>query len=132
MHTKTSNVVITSLVINTFSCLKQQLNQIKTWKEKVSSTTKSFCTDNGIFFVDCHEVQLFLLPQLNSIFKQMVQMVCLDVIKLSDEVVKDVDKLSKVILENNNNSFVCMTIRPYRNAKAYVSTKRNNNNVVRI
>lgn len=72
----------------------------------MSSTTKSFCTDDGIFFVDCHEVQLFLLPQLNSIFKQMVQMVCLDVIKLSDEVVKDVDKLSKVILENNNNNSV--------------------------
>ena len=34
--------------------------------------------------------------------------------------------------DNNNNSFVCMTIRPYSNAKAYISTKRNNNNVERI
>ena len=60
------------------------------------SMTKSFCTDNGILFVDCHEVQMTILPQLNNIFKQMVQMVVSDVIRLSDEVIKDVDELSEV------------------------------------
>lgn len=59
--------------------------------------TKSFCTENGIFFVDCHAVQHTLLPQLSSILKQMAQMLTMDVIRLSDEVIKDVDKLSKVI-----------------------------------
>ena len=47
--------------------------------------------------MDCHEVQLSLMPQLNNIFKQLAQMLTFDVIRLSDEVVKDVDKLSKVI-----------------------------------
>ena len=79
-----------------FSSSQQQLNKIKAWKEKVLSMTKSFCTENGIFFVDCHDVQQKLLPQLNSIYKKMVQMVALDVIRLSDEMVKDVDELSQV------------------------------------
>ena len=46
--------------------------------------------------MDCHEVQNQLLPQLSNIFKQMVQMIITDVITLSDEVIKDVDKLSEV------------------------------------
>lgn len=58
--------------------------------------TKCFCTENGIFFVDCRDVQQKLLPQLNSIYKKMVQMVALDVIRLSDEMVTDVDELSQV------------------------------------
>ena len=58
--------------------------------------TKSFCTENGIFFVDCQGLQVFILPQLNNIFRQLMQMVVLDVIRLSDEEVKDVDKLSQV------------------------------------
>lgn len=62
----------------------------------MSSITKSFCTENGIFFVDCHEVQHWILPKLNNIFKQLVQMVVLDVIRLSDEEVKDVEQLSEV------------------------------------
>lgn len=77
--------------------MQQQLNQIKSWKEQVMSMSKGFCTENGIFFVDCHGVQLTVLPQLSNIFKQMVQMVGLDVIRLSDEVITDVDKLSKVL-----------------------------------
>ena len=77
--------------------LQQQLNQIKAWKEHVLSMTKSFCTENGIFYVDCHEVQLTLMPHLNNIFKQLAQMLTVDVIRLSNEVVKDVDRLSKVI-----------------------------------
>ena len=91
-----------------FCLQQQQLNQIKTWREQVSSITKSFCTDNGIFFVDCHELQLWIVPKLNNIFKQLVQMVVLDVIRLSDEEVKDVEKLSEVhvifTLGNNVNS----------------------------
>lgn len=88
---------LSCLIMNVlFSTSQQQLNQIKTWKEKVLSMTKSFCTENGIFFVDCHAVQQKLLPQLNSIFKQMVQMVALDVVRLSHEMVTDVDKLSQV------------------------------------
>lgn len=80
-----------------FITLQQQLNQIKTWREQVSSITKSFCTENGIFFVDCHEVQQWIIPKLNNIFKQLVQMVVLDVIRLSDEEVKDVEQLSEVL-----------------------------------
>ena len=57
---------------------------------------KSFCTQNGIFFVDCHKVQEVLLPQLNTIFKEMMQLIITDVITFSDEVIKDVDKLSEV------------------------------------
>ena len=57
---------------------------------------KSFCTQNGIFFVDCHKVQEVLLPQLNTIFKEMMQLIIADVITFSDEVIKDVDKLSEV------------------------------------
>ncbi|XP_073235787.1 dynein heavy chain domain-containing protein 1-like [Porites lutea] len=79
--------------------IEQQLNKIKAWKEKVLSMTKSFCTENGIFFVDCHDVQQKLLPQLNSIYKKMVQMVALDVIRLSDEMVKDVDELSQLLAD---------------------------------
>ena len=75
------------------------------------SMTKSFYTENGIFFVDCHEVQVKLLPQLYSIFKQMVQMVCLDLTRLSDEVIKDVGNLSKVI-ETKVKEFVKHTIIP--------------------
>ena len=57
---------------------------------------KSFCTQNGIFFVDCHKVQEVLLPQLNTIFKEMMQLIITDVFTFSDEVIKDVDKLSEV------------------------------------
>ena len=60
------------------------------------SIAKSFCTQNGIFFVDCHKVQEVLLPQLNTIFKEMMQLIITDVITFSDEVIKDVDKLSEV------------------------------------
>ena len=60
------------------------------------SMAKSFCTQNGIFFVDCHKVQEVLLPQLNTIFKEMMQLIIKDVITFSDEVIKDVDKLSEV------------------------------------
>ena len=60
------------------------------------SMAKSFCTQNGIFFVDCHKVQEVLLPQLNIIFKEMMQLIITDVITFSDEVIKDVDKLSEV------------------------------------
>lgn len=60
------------------------------------SMAKSFCTQNGIFFVDCHKVQEVLLPQLNTIFKEMMQLIITDVITFSDEVIKDVDKLSEV------------------------------------
>ena len=60
------------------------------------SMAKSFCTQNGIFFVDCHKVQEVLLPQLNTIFKEMMQLIIADVITFSDEVIKDVDKLSEV------------------------------------
>ena len=60
------------------------------------SMVKSFCTQNGIFFVDCHKVQEVLLPQLNTIFKEMMQLIITDVITFSDEVIKDVDKLSEV------------------------------------
>lgn len=88
---------LSCLIVNMlFSSSQQQLNKIKAWKEKVLSMTKSFCTENGIFFVDCHDVQQKLLPQLNSIYKKMVQMVALDVIRLSDEMVTDVDELSQV------------------------------------
>lgn len=75
---------------------QQQLNQIKAWREQVSSMTKSFCTENGIFYVDCRDLQVLILPLLNNNFRQLVQMVVLDVIRLSDEEVKDVDKLSQV------------------------------------
>ena len=60
------------------------------------SMAKSFCTQNGIFFVDCHKVQEVLLPQLNTIFKEMMQLIITDVFTFSDEVIKDVDKLSEV------------------------------------
>ena len=60
------------------------------------SMAKSFCTQDGIFFVDCHKVQEVLLPQLNTIFKEMMQLIITDVITFSDEVIKDVDKLSEV------------------------------------
>ena len=60
--------------------------------------TKSFCTENGIFFVDCREVQVNLLPRLTAIFKKMAQMLIADVVRLSDELIKDVDKLKKVIM----------------------------------
>ena len=60
------------------------------------SMAKSFCTQNGIFFVDCHKVQEVLLPQLNTIFKEMMQLIITDVITFSDEVIKDVYKLSEV------------------------------------
>ena len=86
-----------------FSSSQQQLNKIKAWKEKVLSMTKSFCTENGIFFVDCHDVQQKLLPQLSSIYKKMVQMVALDVIRLSDELVKDVNELSQVKTRLDNH-----------------------------
>ena len=96
-----------------FFCLQQQqLNQIKTWREQVSSITKSFCTDNGIFFVDCRELQLWIVPKLNNIFKQLVQMVVLDVIRLSDEEVKDVEKLSEVHVH------VIFTLGNHMNSKA--------------
>ena len=62
----------------------------------MSSLTKNFCTENGIFFVDCHELQVLTLPKLNNIFKQLVQMVVLDVIRLSEEEVRDVEQLSEV------------------------------------
>ena len=46
--------------------------------------------------MDCHKVQEVLLPQLNTIFKEMMQLIITDVITFSDEVIKDVDKLSEV------------------------------------
>lgn len=94
------SLVKASLNKNTFFLLQQQLNQIKAWREQVSIITKSFCTTNGIFFVECRELQLWILPKLNNIFKQLVQMVVLDVIRLSDEEVKDVEKLSEVQMYN--------------------------------
>lgn len=75
----------------------------------MSSITKSFCTENGIFFVDCHEVQHWILPKLSNIFKQLVQMVVLDVIRLSDEEVKDVDGLSEVHAMSCLNSIIYCT-----------------------
>lgn len=50
--------------------------------------------------MECRELQLWILPKLNNIFKQLVQMVVLDVIRLSDEEVKDVEKLSEVQMYN--------------------------------
>ena len=95
---------LSCLIVNMFfSSSQQQLNKIKAWKEKVLSMTKSFCTENGIFFVDCHDVQQNLLPQLNSIYKKMVQMVALDVVRLSDEMVKDVNELSQVKTRLDNH-----------------------------
>lgn len=58
--------------------------------------TKTFCTQNGIFYVDCREVQVSLLPRLTTIFKEMAQMLIADVMRLSDELIKDADKLKKV------------------------------------
>ena len=46
--------------------------------------------------MDCHKVQEVLLPQLNTIFKEMMQLIITDVITFSDEVIKDVYKLSEV------------------------------------
>lgn len=76
--------------------LQQKLTQVKAWKVQVSSMTKTFCTQNGIFFVDCREVQVSLLPRLTNIFKEMAQMLITDVMRLSDELIKDSDKLKKV------------------------------------
>lgn len=76
--------------------LQQKLTQVKAWKVQVSSMTKTFCTQNGIFFVDCREVQVSLLPRLTNIFKEMAQMLIADVMRLSDELIKDSDKLKKV------------------------------------
>ena len=53
--------------------------------------------------MDCHDVQQNLLPQLNSIYKKMVQMVALDVVRLSDEMVKDVNELSQVKTRLDNH-----------------------------
>ena len=76
--------------------LQQKLTQVKAWKVQVSSMTKTFCTQNGIFYVDCREVQVSLLPRLTTIFKEMAQMLIADVMRLSDELIKDADKLKKV------------------------------------
>ena len=76
--------------------LQQKLTQVKAWKVQVSSMTKTFCTQDGIFFVDCREVQVSLLPRLSTIFKEMAQMLIADVMRLSDELIKDSDKLKKV------------------------------------
>ena len=62
----------------------------------MSSMIKGFSTRNGLFFVECRSIQVALLPRLNSIFKEFVEMVATDVIRFSDELTRDVDKLSQV------------------------------------
>ena len=74
------------------------------------SMAKSFCTQNGIFFVDCHKVQEVLLPQLNTIFKEMMQLIITDVITFSDEVIKDVDKLSEVCVLMKLFRFIMLSL----------------------
>lgn len=86
MHTNNTNLLI----------LQKQLNQIRTWTEKLFSVAKSFCTSNGFLFVDCHEIQNATVPKLNGIFKELSKKIADDVLSLSEEVVKVVEMLSEV------------------------------------
>lgn len=79
------------------------------WSEQVSNIIKSFATSNGILFVNCRGIQEEIIPNLNSIFKQLVKMVGDDVSRLSEEVLHLVEKLLQVFYSNLTNSAVFLT-----------------------
>ena len=54
--------------------LQKQVQQIKTWTEQVEHVQHSLTTSNGLLFVDASGIQNFIVPGLEAIFTELMDM----------------------------------------------------------
>ena len=78
------------------SLQQKQLARIKAWIEDMRKFTTSFCTTNGLLFVDCNVIRDRIIPKLDAIFRQFTKMVAKDLLQMSKDFTNELTLLVEV------------------------------------
>eukprot|EP00794_Sanderia_malayensis_P003656 gene3656-4173_t len=77
------------------SKIEKQVQQIRTWIDRVEHVDRSFQTSNGLLFVDASGIQDLIVPGLEEILTQLMDMTAQHCLQSSEELINELNKLSK-------------------------------------
>ncbi|XP_028405416.1 dynein heavy chain domain-containing protein 1-like isoform X2 [Dendronephthya gigantea] len=98
-----NNTVLASWRGRPTETIEKQLSQIKTWIEDMRKFTLSFCTTNGLLFVDCSGIRDRIIPKLDAIFRQFTKMVAKDLLQLCKDFNNELASLIQQLSYKSND-----------------------------